>query len=106
MKSLNSRARALMVAVFVFVYNNLLAQKNVGDAFQTANEQLKSTVNGALVTFQYICGLGALVGGCMLFYKYVNGDQDASKKTGQWVAGLVVFVVILQMVKVFFFQQA
>lgn len=106
MKNLNSRARALMVAVFVFVFNSLLAQKNVGDAFQTANEQLKSTVNGALITFQYICGLGALIGGCMLFYKYVNGDQDASKKTGQWTAGLVIFVVVLQVVKVFFFQQA
>ena len=60
MRNLNSKAKALLVAVFVFVFNNLLAQKNVGDAFQTANEQLKSTINGALTTFQYICGLGAL----------------------------------------------
>ena len=78
MKSLNSRVRALMVAVFVFVFNSLLAQKNVGDAFATANEQLKSTVNGALTTFQYICGLGALVGGCMLFYK--GEEIDSIKK--------------------------
>ena len=78
MKSLNSRVRALMVAVFVFVFNSLLAQKNVGDAFATAYEQLKSTVNGALTTFQYICGLGALVGGCMLFYK--GEEIDSIKK--------------------------
>lgn len=105
MKKLKARALALIAALFACCMDLLAQNKNVGDAFTTANEQLKTTVSGALTTFQYICGLGALVGGCMLFYKYVNGDQDASKKTGQWVGGLVVFVVVLQMVKVFFFNQ-
>lgn len=106
MRNLKERALALMAAIFACYVDMFAQNKNVGDAFTAANEQLKGTVSGALTTFQYICGLGALVGGCMLFYKYVNGDQDASKKTGQWVGGLVVFVVVLQMVKVFFFGQA
>lgn len=95
-----------LVLMFLAGYCQAVAQnKNVGDAFGAANDQLKNTVDGALTTFQYVCGLGALVGGCMLFYKFVNGEQDASKKTGQWVGGLVVFVVVLQMVKVFFFAK-
>lgn len=105
MRNLKERALALMAAIFA-CYVDLFAQnKQVKDAFEEANKQLSTTVDGALTTFQYICGLGALVGGCMLFYKYVNGDQDASKKTGQWVGGLVIFVVVLQMVKVFFFAK-
>lgn len=105
MQKLKKRAIALMTALFACFHRLLAQNKQVGDAFNAANQQLSTTVEGALTTFQYVCGLGALVGGCMLFYKFVNGDQDASKKTGQWVGGLVIFVVVLQMVKVFFFNK-
>ncbi len=77
---------------------------SVGDAFNTANQQLKTTATSAMTTFQYVCGLGALVSGCMLFYNFTSGNQDSAKKTGMWLGGLIIFVVVLQMVKVFFFN--
>lgn len=106
MYKLRNRAIALSLSLLAGIGKMFAQNKNVSDAFAAANTQLSNTIDSALVTFQYVCGLGALVSGCILFYNFTSGNQDAAKKTGMWLGGLIIFIVVLQMVKVFFFNKA
>jgi hypothetical protein len=72
-------------------------------AMTEASRSLKTAGGSAITLFTVVCGFGALAGGCMLFYKMANGDNDASKKIGQWVGALVIATVVSAVVKSVFF---
>lgn len=75
---------------------------SVNAALGQANQQMKGMVGTILTGLQIITGVIALFCIVTVVIKFNQGDREAAKKLGYWVAGIVLFELMVALVKAVF----
>lgn len=98
-----SLGTTLLLIALLLVGQTVLAQATGGGTgaiskgFDAAAVELTGGFKGILKIYWIVCGIGAVVGGIIVFNKWTAGDPDTRKSVTFWAAA-VIFAIVAPMI--------